>query len=318
MSYKTNFISFVNSLPYTNIKFVYKRSDQLYVRTSFRKLKCCGIEFFFAPGNSEPFYHIFRESHIKYLLKSYSVDQTTPVILYNIRIEKKHQGQTLEATVNDINHGNRITFGFHFIQIKQVKMLVHKTIYTADDPTRPFDFYRNESACNFVYDSNSVRKFSAFKQTKCLIVPTETLKTKFTDPCDLHLVHKLSIEMLDTGRRKPLLVGGMPIPMHSGMVSYKNINFASDVVYKMVDDYILKNESSLAPTLFFDDEHNHIVLFVDNDDLMRHIVLLHAKRMFKACYAQENPELATKYEQACLKKFILASQEVRSKMHMLA
>jgi hypothetical protein len=243
-------------------------------------------------------------------LQSYQVS-TNPVILYNVRIErKKHQDP------NHVNHGDHITFGFHYINSNQdVKVQTHKTEYDADDPTRSTDFYkrRNSPTCDFILDSSATRRFSfsSFAKHTCLNDPNKTIKSTYSEKCEQHAIHKMVIQMLDPSRKKPVRIGGTPI-QPDGLVSYKGINFASDVIYEIIDRFILQNDVLLSPQLFFDDKSEHIVLFVDNDDIMRHIVLIHAKRLFKAGYAFANPNLATKSEKQCLEKMIRACERTRS------
>ena len=313
MTYKTNILDFVNNLPTSNVKFAYKQSNQLYVRTSFKKMECCKTAFFIGPGNSQSYFHLFRESHIQYLLQSYQVS-TNPVILYNVRIERRHHQDP-----NHVNHGDHITFGFHYINSNQdVKVQTHKTEYDADDPTRPTDFYARRQTCDFVLDSSATRRFSFFTSSKhtCLNDPNKTIKSTYREE-EQHAIHKMAVQMLDPSRKKPVRIGGnggsggMPI-QPDGLVSYKGISFASDVIYEIIDRFILQNDVLLSPRLFFDDESEHIVLFVDNDDIMRHIVLIHAKRLFKAAYALANPNLATKSEKQCLEKMIRACERTRS------
>jgi hypothetical protein len=227
-----------------------------------------------------------------------------PVILYNIRIERKHHHDP-----SHVNHGDHITFGFHYINSNQdVKVQTHKTEYDADDPTRPTDFYRRAKICDFVFDPSATRRFSTFSKHTCLNDSHKTIASTF-EKCEQHAIHKMAIQMLDPSRKKPSHLGGMPVA--DGMVAYKNVNFASDTVYEIIERYIIQNDVLLSPTLVFDDESDHIVLFVDHDDMMRHIVLIHAKRLFKAAYALANPDHATKAEKHCLEKMIRACEQAR-------
>ena len=54
MTYKTNILDFVNNLPTSNVKFAYKQSNQLYVRTSFKNY-----------GNSHSYFHHFCDTRFK-------------------------------------------------------------------------------------------------------------------------------------------------------------------------------------------------------------------------------------------------------------
>lgn len=291
---------FYKSLSPSEIMFMYflaRDPTTPLVRTNFAKYRQNKTDYYITQGTSRNFYYLYKESHIRYLLSSYKLDPSRPMILYDVKIEKRHPD-------GNINHGDHIDFGVIRKRPSDIVIMTHYTRYSIDVDAHTFHRYTEN--CNFTLRDS---KFATFQDQKCENIdgPTrQSIKDIYKESCDQHIIHKLITTMLRPPKTKTTIIGG--VYKDIGIYSREFLPFLKavffDHIQSFVDEICLIHDTT--------NPNSNIIIFLDIE-YTRRIMIMNQARAMKACYSHTMLEKGlpiNKQEQRCYDRFVSISQVV--------
>ena len=294
---QTHLKAFFASLPETNINFLFFFATDVTkpcVKSRFRKFKLGKDYVYICQGNSDTFYHVYKTSSLRYIVKAPQI------------ISKHLKSVTIESinTKGEVYHGEHITFGITYDRnANSVIVKSHKTKY--DLVNTNYNFKRNaDTTCNFYLPSNDAVFYDNLIHATCYkkhavnstYVPVinhgkpVTMRQMYTETSDVDIIHRLSRALLEppkTGgmRRRPdytkingvkhkvlqgprggkyvLINGKKNYLQKGGGVNYKELTFLSDAFVEFIRISIVVpmqniHGNNLASVQLFFDEGNEL------------------------------------------------------------
>lgn len=151
---------FYKSLPHTNKLFLFFMATDMtkpLIRNVMSSYSYSGVTYYIIQGNTKQYYHIYKDSDIKYIITSYKSNPARPYILYDVVIESRH-------SKGSVNHGDHIDFGI-IRRRSPVVIKTHHTQYNVDLTKNIFS--RDAPECNFVLRKENMIDHSMFINQKC-------------------------------------------------------------------------------------------------------------------------------------------------------
>ena len=310
----TNLKLFYDSLPRTEIKFMYLHSSDLSnikIKTEFAEYNTKKLKYYITDGLQKNGYHIYKVSHIRYLLKSFKMTSDKPVILYDIVFEDKLINHNKDIQKEyDINRGDHLTYMIIKNRANQIIVKTHQTNYI-DSHEYVFQERIIANECNFTYNKENIKKYITFKDTKCEKIDSSytgnTISSTYKYNYDIKLIHKLC----DVIENNPLSNKKIETKQKGGgRVVYKNIEFMSDIFHTFIQTSFINKFTKTIQCgtiqIIFDEANIHSndhILFIINDiEDNRYIICIRTVSILKACYAYNNKEIS-KREQTCLNRY---------------
>jgi len=303
-AHKRNLGSFVKSLPTTDIRFMYMdvNTPKVSIKTSFRLYKIKGHIYYIVPSNNRDGVYIFKESKIKYLLKSFSLCYRDPIVLSDVQFQDRvYRKNQIEGDKYDVNHGDHMTFTLSGLRTPPSTIIkthfTHYKFYIND-----FTFTRNSNECNFTLPTI----FEKFNNIHCenfnyTLIRRRTIETEFQAKSKREVVKDLCMQ-LQKNDHKPYVSGGTMIRQ---IYKYKNIDIMSDEICDFLFKTLFNNLYPRFEIMFMYDEgsifsNDHIVALASDGEGNRSVIYIDPKRCLKACYSYHNEKVASKSERNCL------------------
>jgi hypothetical protein len=310
---------FYDSLPKTQIKFIVLHASNLNdvkIKTEFSEYVTRKLQYYMTHGLQRNGFYIYKVSHIRYLLKSFQMTATTPVILYDVIFEDKIINHNKRNKANkkpeyDVNRADHMTFNVIQNRASQIIVKTHQTNYI-DNHAFVFQQRIVGNECNFTYNPANINKFIDFKTTSCENGQTPSTISKYPLD-DLKMLHKLCVVM-DPHLPLPLpMPGGSRMKQVGGArASYKTIEFMSEQFFQFLITSLLRPFTEQIPCgniqIIFDEanvhSNDHTLIIIDDIEENRYIVCIRTISALKACYASNHGEREpSKQETTCLNRY---------------
>lgn len=153
-----NLSSAINSLPTTNIKFMYfdaRDTKTPKITGTLRQLSNKN-DYYISPGaNGQNYFYIYRASSVKYMVRMRA--NGVEDVLHRVRVDVKGADEFA-------HHGDHITFGLIARRhpLGQVIVKTHRTMYS-NNTMDMYNFERSIQECNFAFQPHNMSKFDHIK-----------------------------------------------------------------------------------------------------------------------------------------------------------
>lgn len=187
-----NLKEFTDSLPSTNVKFLFylaSKLDSPKIRTNMKLWDMYDPNdtseepkrSFLAQGHDKSYVYVYRESDLKVLVEIIHKDVPKPADTFSSgHTSVKHAFKSffdvkiIDTHKGDVNIGNHVDFGIHGLRDGQVLIKSHYTSYTNIDNS---PMLRIEDNCNFVVRDQNFEDYNQFSRIACESREGETLGT---------------------------------------------------------------------------------------------------------------------------------------------
>ena len=310
-SHKRNLIAFVNSLPSTEIRFMYinASTNTVDIKTQFHVYQINKRKYYVIFSNCNDGVYVFKESKVKYLLESFSIKNGDPIILSDIKFQDKvYRRNAILGDKYDVNHGDHMTFTL--IGTKTPPRTVVKAHFTHyDHMVNDFTFSRFFEECNFTLPE-SLDNFGKIhcENKKGIAIRKKTIETEFPAKTKREIVKDLCVQMQKSDHKIRSMAGGT-------RKVYKTIDFMSEQLSRFIIDTLFGKCFPHFEFIMLYDEGNwisddHIVVLASDDEGNRSVIYIDPYRCMKACFAHNNKATANKLEKTCLGRWITCANSI--------
>jgi len=283
--HKRNLSAFVQSLPLTNIQFMYINAytKSVTVKSEFRVYSVNDHTYYMVPSEKNDGVYVYKESKLRYLLDSFSITNRDPIILSDVKFQDRvYRRNMMTGDKYDVNHGDHLTL--FLLRSRSSPNTIIKTHFTHyQHNSNDFTFSRWSRECNFPLP----KSFNNFSTTRCehvdgSLIKQNTIETELQSRLKIDVVKDLCKQLLKHDH-KPVMSGGKPM-------KYKTIDMTSDELGQFLLDTLFPKFFHLEFMFIYDQGNfissDHIVILASDEEGYRSVIYIDPKRCMKACYTQ--------------------------------
>jgi len=195
-----NLTTFVNSLPKTNVKFLFYLAKDLgspKMRTCLSYWDIDKKPFYLTFGQDNNFVYVYKESSIKLLVQIINKPAPAPSNVSSFTSKPSHINnivnvKIVDSSSGDVTLGNHVDFNITAQRNGDVLIKSHATLYRDIDLATAT---RIEDQCNFILRNQDFDDLTRFGNIACESRYSEptgaTIQTIYTDPDDKNIMFRL-------------------------------------------------------------------------------------------------------------------------------